>query len=196
MGAEEYGLYFSLVPGLMSLDFPQNTNAATLVTSLRERSLTEIDFTNPHMITHKVIKYSFLVWISVIGLQCKSSHNSISQKAMYKSIYVDQFKLTYFRKLLKKGYNNSLAIQEIINTDSSGFMEPILTEDDYLFIDSLTTVENEAMRIDSSNGNRRSEGSQGKRPLGLILDRLSSKWLDNLANKRYKSSGVSHMFEK
>ena len=62
---------------------------------------------------------------------------------MYKSIYIDQFKLTYFRQILSKGYNNSKAIQEIISSDHSGFTEPILTEDDYKLIDSLTTVDNE-----------------------------------------------------
>jgi len=113
---------------------------------------------------------------------------------MYKSIYVDQFKLTYFRKILIKGYNNSNAIQEIINSDHSGFTEPILTEADYKLIDSLTSVDNENLKIDSTQGNRRAEGSQGKRPLGYVLGKLNSKWLDSLANKRYKSSGVKELY--
>ena len=98
--------------------------------------------------------------------------------------------MTYFRQILIKGYNNSKAIQEIINSDHSGFTEAILTEDDYKLIDSLTTADNEKMKIDSTQGNRRAEGAQGKRPLGFILDKLNSKWLDSLARQRLKSSGV------
>lgn len=46
------------------------------------------------------------------------------------------------------------------------------------------------MIIDSADGKRRAEGAKGKRPLGFIFDKLDSKWLDSLANKRYKSSGL------
>ena len=106
---------------------------------------------------------------------------------MNKSIYIDQFKLAYFREFLRKSYNSSKAIQEIISSDHSGFTEPILTEDDYKLIDSLTTADNEKLKIDSIQSNRRAEGAQGKRPLGFILNRLSGKWLDSLANKRYKN---------
>ena len=148
------------------------------------------------MTRNKIFIYALLLLASFIGLQCKSTHNSTTRKAMYKNIYIDQFKLTYFRQILIKGYNNSEAIQEIISSDHSGFTEQILTEEDYTLIDSLTTVENERLKIDSTEGNRRAEGAQGKRPLGLILDRLNSKWLDSLANKRYKSSGVRQMFKE
>jgi len=112
---------------------------------------------------------------------------------MYKSIYIEQFKLTYFRQILIKGYNNSKAIQEIISSDNSGFTEIILSEDDYKLIDSLATIDNEKMKIDSTVGNRRAEGAQGKRPLGYILARLNSKWLDSLANNRYRSSGIKKL---
>ena len=112
---------------------------------------------------------------------------------MYKSIYINEFKLTYFRQMLIKGYNNSNAVQEIISKDNSGFAEIILSEDDYKLIDSLATIDNEKMKIDSSLGNKRAEGSQGKRPLGFILYRYNSKWLDSLANKRYKNSGIKKL---
>jgi len=46
------------------------------------------------------------------------------------------------------------------------------------------------MKIDSAQGVRRAEGSQGKRPLGFILHKLNSKWLDSLAKTRYKLSSV------
>jgi hypothetical protein len=136
-----------------------------------------------------------LLITSLIGLNCKSIHNSKSQKSMYKSIYIDQFRLTYFRKLLNKSFNNSNAIKEISSTDHSGFTEPILTESDYILIDSLTSIDNEKLKIDSANGNRRAEGSQGKRPFGYILEKIKSKWLDSIANKRYKNSGVKEMYK-
>jgi len=147
------------------------------------------------MTTKTVLIYLVFLSDSFVGLKCKSTQNSTSQKAMYKATYIDQFRLTYFRQLLIKGYNNSNAIQEIISNDHSGFTEPIiLTEDDYKLIDSLTTVDNEKMKIDSTEGNRRAEGAQGKRPLGFILNKLKSRWLDSLANERYKTSGVKEFY--
>ena len=138
---------------------------------------------------------SLLLLTSLIGLNCKSIHNSKSQKVMYKSIYIDQFRLTYFRKILIKSFNNSNAIREIYSIDHSGFTEPILTESDYAIIDSLTTIDNEKLKLDSANGNRRAEGSQGKRPFGYIIEIINSKWLDSIANKRYKNSGVKEMYK-
>ncbi len=109
---------------------------------------------------------------------------------MYKTIYIDQFKLTYFRKILAKSYNNSEAIKEILRSDHSGFAEVILTESDYTLIDSLTDIDNDLIKIDSLASNRRAEAARGKRPLGFILDRISSNWLDSLARQRLKLSGV------
>ncbi|MES2332250.1 MAG: hypothetical protein V4539_21760 [Bacteroidota bacterium] len=120
-----------------------------------------------------------------------------SRRAMYKSIYIDQFKLVYFRQMLIKGYNNSKAIQEIIQLDHSGFTELILTMDDYKLIDSLATADNLKMQIDSARSfGRVAEGAEGKHPLGVILGKLNSKWLDSLANKRYRRSGVRKTFSE
>ena len=135
--------------------------------------------------------YFIFLLASLLGLQCKSTLHSTAQKASYKSIYIDQFKLTYFKKILIKSYNNSKAIQEIIHADHSGFTEPLLTEDDYKLIDSLTTADNENLKIDSTEGNRRAEGAQGKRPLGFILDRFKTQEIDRIAKKRYKISGLN-----
>src|SRR6478735_11947085 len=93
--------------------------------------------------------------------------------------------------MLIKGYNNSEAIQEIINADHSGFTEPILTMEDYKIIDSLTSVHYQKIKTDSANSiGRVAEGGEGKHILGFILDKLESKWLDSIANKRYKNSPV------
>ncbi len=134
--------------------------------------------------------YLVLVVALFVVLACKSTRGVTSQAAMYKAIYIDQFKLTYFRQLLTKSYNNSKAVQEIIGADHSGFTEPLLTEDDQKLIDSLTTIDNERMKIDSTEGSRRAEGAQGKRPLGFILEKLTSKWLDSVARRRLKVSHV------
>jgi hypothetical protein len=120
---------------------------------------------------------------------CEGSRRTSSLKAQYKDTYLNQFKLSYFRQLLAKSYNNSNNVREIINADHSGFTEPILTEDDYKLIDSLTTIDNQHLIADSIEGRRRAEGAQGKRPLGNIMDKLTSKWLDSLAKQRLKLNG-------
>lgn len=135
----------------------------------------------------------FFILVLVTLMQCQVSRAKQLQK-QYKTIYIDQFKLVYFRQMLLKSYNNSDAIQEIISADHSGFTEPILTAHDYKLIDSLTTVDNRIIKADSAEGNRRAEGAQGIRPLKLITDRLSSGWLDSLASKRYKISGVKENY--
>jgi hypothetical protein len=136
--------------------------------------------------------YSILVTIVLTTISCDSIRQTRSIKAQYKDIYIDQFKLTYFRQLLMKSYNNSNAVQELIGADHSGFTEPILTIDDYKLIDSLTTNDNKYLAVDSTEGGRRAEGAQGKRPLGFILNKQTSKWLDSLAKKRLKLSGLKN----
>jgi len=142
------------------------------------------------MKTIKAAVYFIFFSISITYSACDTTRRTHSLKAQYKNVYIDQFKLTYLRKLMLKGYNNSTAVREIISTDHSGFTEPILTEEDYHLIDSLTTVDNQHLIADSIDGSRRAEGSQGKRPLGYIMDKLASKWLDSLAKRRLKLNGI------
>ena len=142
------------------------------------------------MATTRPFIYSILLTTLFITVSCESTRKTQSLKAQYKDIYLDQFKLTYFKKLLIKSYNNSNAVREIINADHSGFTEPILTEDDYKLIDSLTTLDNQLLLADSTEGHRRAEGAQGKRPLAYIVGKLKSKSLDSLARQRLKVSGV------
>lgn len=144
------------------------------------------------MTTNSRFIYIFLLLSSLMGYQCKTTHDSTSQKAMIKSIYINQFKLTYFRKLLLKGFNHSEAVQKIITFDHSRFTEPILTIGDSMLIDSLTTLDNLKMQKDSMTRiGRVAEGAEGKSPLDFILSELTSKWLDSLAQKRYNLSGIS-----
>jgi len=143
---------------------------------------------------NKIHEYLFAFLLSTIGTQCKSTHESTSQKSIYKSVYIDQFKLTYFRQILVKGFNRSDAIQEVIKFDKSGFTEPLLTVDDLNLIDSLTTVDNLRMQTDSAHRiGRVAEGFEGKHPLGFILEKINSKWLDSLARKRYKHQALARL---
>jgi hypothetical protein len=102
-----------------------------------------------------------------------------------KDTFIYDFKITYFKKLLLSGYNNSNEIKSLMEGEQSGFGEIILSIDDYNLLDSIVNLDNAAMVKDSLNGNRRAEGTQGKRVLGYALDRYNSKWLDNLARARY-----------
>jgi hypothetical protein len=147
-------------------------------------------FVSISMATKIYLIYFILLVNMTLLFSCESTRRTTTQKEQFKAIYLDQFKLTYFRQLLAKSYNNSVAVREIIGTDHSGFTEPILTEDDHYLIDSLTTIDNEYLKIDSTEGNRRAEGAQGKRPLGFVMQKLTGKWLDSLAKRRLKLSGV------
>lgn len=140
------------------------------------------------MKTNNPYRYTILLIALVIVIACGNSRKFPSLKTQYKEIYVNQFKLTYFKSLLMKSYNNSNAIREIIETDHSGFTEPVLSESDFNLIDSLTTLDNYFLVADSIAGRHRGEGSQGKRPLGFVMEKLSSKWLDSIAKRRLKLS--------
>ncbi len=140
----------------------------------------------------RITKVSFyLIFFSILitYTACETTRRKTSLKAQYKAAYMNQFKLTYLRRLLSISYNNSTAILEIISNDHSGFTEPILTIEDYKFIDSLTTIDNQYLIADSLESHRRAEGAQGKRPLDYIMNKLSNKWLDSLAKRRLKLNG-------
>lgn len=134
--------------------------------------------------------YSILLAVLLATFSCGSARKTMSLKAQYKDIYIEEFKLNYFRQLLTKSYNNSHAVREIINADHSGFAEPILTEDDYKLIDSLTTLDNQRLIADSTESYLRAEGANGKQALGFVMDRMTSKWLDSLAKRRLKANDI------
>lgn len=142
------------------------------------------------MIIKKIIlrslRYNLLITVCFLFATCHSSHSVVHSKE-FKQIYIDQFKLTYFRSVLLKCYNNSEDIENIIHLDKSGFTEPILTIADYHLIDSLTTADNIKLVEDSTISiGRVAEGAEGKHILGFVMKKLQSKWLDNLAKSRYK----------
>lgn len=138
------------------------------------------------MIKSKSAVYFFLFVISLIFYSCSNSGLTRKNKADLKNIYKEQFKLIYFRQLMIKSYNNSNAVQEIIDKDYSGFTEPILSADDLRLIDSLTNIDNQYLIADSAKGYERAEGINGKRPIGLIIEKMKSKQFDRLIKNRMK----------
>lgn len=133
--------------------------------------------------------YSILLLLLLVTFtQCRTSRER-QLKREYKSIYMDQFKLTYFRQLLQAGFNNSEEVNSLIKFDNSGFTEPVLSRDDYQLIESIVQSDNLKMKADSVGRiGRVAEGAEGKHVFSHILRKLESKWLDSLAEQRYKLS--------
>ena len=104
-----------------------------------------------------------------------------------KEIYIPNFKLIYFKKLLIAGHNNTSEIKSIVYADHSGFSEPILSMEDYDLIDSLVKIDNNTMILDSINRiDRVAEGAEGKHVFGYALNKYQSNWLDKLSKERFK----------
>lgn len=119
---------------------------------------------------------------------CKPSQFSRSERKKMKEVYVQSFKMIYFKKMLLSGFRNSNEIKSVLNEDHSNFSEIVLTMDDYVFIDSIVAVDQETIIVDSASSiGRRAEGAVGKRVFNVALNRYTSKWLNDVANKRSKS---------
>ena len=130
----------------------------------------------------------FLLLFIPLLFSCKTSqYETWASKKEMKEIYIDDFKLIYFKKLLIAGYNNTNEIKNVVRSDNSGFSEPILTDEDHHLIDSLVKADNNTMIKDSINRvGRVAEGAEGKHVLAFVLEKYQSKWLDQLAKERFK----------
>ncbi len=129
-------------------------------------------------------KFSIILFV-ILFVSCKSNYKSF--ESQFKEIYVNQFKLTYTKQLLKKSYNNSIHINSILIEDRSGFTEPILTEKDYKYIDSITTTEANKIKIDSIESiGRVAEGAEGKHILSFLLTRIESSEFNKIIKSRYR----------
>jgi hypothetical protein len=136
-----------------------------------------------------IFAFTLLLSISFVFQNCKSSKQIIKPKQSNDELlFINEFKLTYFRQIFLKGFNNINEIHYVLSKDNSGFTELLLLKEDFKLIDSLSTTANEAMIIDSMNGLYRAEGAQGKRPLQYIMDKLQSNWIDSIASVRYNLS--------
>ena len=134
------------------------------------------------------MKYLFIIavvlTVSLIG--CTSYRSGIAKRQL-KEAYIYSFKITYFKQLLFVGFNRTNEIQSLLLKDRSGYGEPILTKEDIYTIDSIVNIDNIKMCQDSvlSLG-KIAEGAQGKRVFDYTLSKYNSKYLDSLANVRYK----------
>jgi len=142
--------------------------------------------------TSKHIKQFVTVSLFIfLFVQCKTMKENRQDIKQFKSIYLDQFKLTYTRRLLQIGFNNSTSINNILDTDPRGFTERILSDADYHLIDSLVYQDNQIMITDSTNRiGMVAEGADGKSVLDYLISKYVSKWIDSVAKVRYKTLGV------
>jgi hypothetical protein len=122
----------------------------------------------------------------LIFTSCHSTHKAVVRKQMKES-YIYDFKMTFYKRVLLHGFNQSQEIKTVISTDRSGYGEPILLPTDILLIDSLSIVANQKMIQDSAKSiGKMAEGAQGKRVFDYLLTAYHSKWLDSIAKSRYK----------
>lgn len=131
--------------------------------------------------------------IVILFFGCKTHSHSF--RSQFKEIYVSQFKLTYTEQLLKKSYNNSVHINSVLIEDKSGFTEPILTDVDYRYIDSITTIEANKIKIDSAESfGRVAEGAEGKHVLSFLVQRLESTDLNRMIKSRCRTAKSKAFF--
>jgi hypothetical protein len=120
-------------------------------------------------------------------ISCKTQYATNKDADQMRESYLYAFKMSYFKKLLIEGFNNSNAIKDVIAFDRSGYGEPILLMEDYKLIDSLVKIDNKLMMQDSLNRiGRVAEGVQGKHIFDYALNKYQSKWLDSLTKERFK----------
>ncbi|MBS1755539.1 MAG: hypothetical protein JST34_15975 [Bacteroidetes bacterium] len=104
-----------------------------------------------------------------------------------KESFIYTFKITYFKKLLLEGFNNSPEITKVLLKDKSGYGEFILSIEDLHFIDSIVRADNKIMVADSIiRIGKVAEGSQGKHIFDYALKKYKSKWLDQISKQRAK----------
>lgn len=133
-------------------------------------------------------KFILIIVVLIFSISCKTGQFSRSEKRQRKEAYVYSFKMTYFKKILLEGFNNSSEIQTILNADHSNYGEIVLSMEDFKFIDSVVLADKTKLIADSSASiGRVAEGADGKRIFDLALARYQSKWLNEIAAKRSRS---------
>ena len=124
--------------------------------------------------------------LSIIFTNCSTFRPNREMIKQFKTIYPNEFKLSYVQSLLKVGFNQPHALDSLFSQDGSNYSEPILSFDDMKLIDSLVHSENEKMRSDSiARIGNVAEGGGGKHVLKYVLMRYASKQLDSIANASY-----------
>jgi hypothetical protein len=132
----------------------------------------------------KIICISLI--LCLLLLSCKATYQ-VGRKNEMKTTYLRVFKMTYFRNILKEGFNNSEAFKSIFENQFSGYGEPLLYLEDLKLIKTLAKEANLKLTKDSIERiGRVGEGAEGKHVVAYALEEYNSKWLDSLAKARYK----------
>lgn len=127
------------------------------------------------------MKTSPRLWCFALALLFLTSCQSLRERRELRSIYIEEFKLTYFETLLQKAFHHP-EFQKATASDRSHFSEPILTESSRTLIAQYTTLHAAQIQQDSIQSiGHRAEGSQGKRVWAFALKQYESKWLEGLA---------------
>jgi hypothetical protein len=137
----------------------------------------------------KIKTHFFILLIFSTIVYYYSCTPKLTEKRMYKSSYISQFKLTYLRLLAAKRLNHADIIKDILETKHSEYADPILTIEDLHLIDSFTTLDNQKVKADSLvSVDRIAQGAETKQPFDYILNKLENKWIDSVSKIRYKAS--------
>ena len=124
--------------------------------------------------------------LTISFLHCAKSEKPEEIRGM-DEVFLNEFKLTYFKKLYSVGFNRPPQLDTILLLDHSHFTEPVLSSDDYRFIDSLVDLDNKWMISDSASSiGRVAEGGEGKHVLNYVLCKMAGTEIEELALKRYK----------
>lgn len=131
------------------------------------------------------IIYSCLIFFLLL-LSCQATYQ-VGRKNEMKTTYLRVFKITYFKNILKEGFNNTEAIKSIVDNQFSGYGEPLIYLEDLKLIKNLAVEANIKLTKDSiERVGRVVEGLEGKHVIAYALEVYNSKWLDSLAKARYK----------
>ena len=123
---------------------------------------------------------------SIVEAAQRRDNPFANQNDIYHKVYINEFKLDYYKLLFVAANNNYSAAKQILDLDHSGFTEPMLTQDDYALIKKLVYADNKLMNKDSADRmGSVAEGAEGKHTFQYIMNKLNSKWLDSLAEARY-----------
>ena len=125
------------------------------------------------------LKYTCLLLCGLLILTACSPSKNMERD---KQLYIDEFKLFYFKMCLESGFDNQ-EIKILNSIDKSGMTDMPLGLHTYKMIDSLTVTS--VFRMVSKEGEG-AEGAAGKHVYSECLSTYNSKWLDSVANAEYK----------
>ena len=130
------------------------------------------------------MKKTIIFYIVIALYGCKSYN--VEKKMNDRQIYVYNFKGSFIRSCLKKGFNNNTEINKLLKSDKSYVSDFMLNEKGYKEIDSLAKLISKEIEIDSIQSiNKRAEGSVGKRVIEKCICFYEGKKLDSIANQMY-----------